>query len=88
MNIQNSHGQFCVEVDNEYLTNITCIFLHVFNILCIMTVQCFEIMSDKCKIVVTMLVEIMKSWISKWYSYQYMDLVALPYTYSELSEGK
>jgi hypothetical protein len=61
MNIQNSHGQFCVEVDNEYLTDVTCIFLHVFNILYMMTVQCFEIMSDKCKIVVIVLVEIMKN---------------------------
>jgi len=52
---------FCMEVDNEYLTNIACIFLQVFNILSMTTLQCFEIMPDKRKIVMTVLVKIMKN---------------------------
>jgi len=61
MNIQNSHVQFCMEMDNEYLTNMACIFLQVFNILYMTTLQCFEFMSDKCKIVMTVLMEIMNN---------------------------
>jgi hypothetical protein len=57
----NSHVQFSMEVDNEYLTNIACIFLQVFNVLYMMTLQCLEFMSDKCKIVMIILVEIMKN---------------------------
>jgi hypothetical protein len=52
--------QFCVEVDNEYSTNTACIIFHVFNILDMVTVYCFEIISNKCKIVRILLAKIMK----------------------------